>query len=180
MRSPRSPASTSPGNEVRSLSTRLFFALWPPRETALALHEWAKGLEGRATTAEKIHLTLAFLGGVDPAKLVTAARRVQAGAFELPIDSAKYVRGNEMVWVGPREMPEGLRVLVERLHFVLYRAEFILERRPFAAHVTLLRKARKPAAIEPLPKLEWPVREFALVNSAGGAYTVVERFALEL
>ena len=31
---------------------RLFFALWPPRETALALHDWAKGLEGRATPAQ--------------------------------------------------------------------------------------------------------------------------------
>lgn len=159
---------------------RLFFALWPPRETAEALARWAGTLEGKPVPAEKIHLTLAFLGGVDPAKLVTAARRVQSGAFELPIDSAKYVRGNEMVWVGPREMPEGLRVLVERLHFALYRAEFILERRAFAAHATLLRKARKPVAIEPLPKVEWPVREFALVNSAGGAYKVVERFALEL
>jgi len=162
------------------VSARLFFALWPPRETAAALHEWARGLEGRATAAEKIHLTLAFLGGVEAAKLVAAARKVRAEPFGLPIDSAKYVRDNHMVWVGPREMPEGLRGLVERLHFVLYRAEFILERRAFAAHVTLLRKARKPVAIEPLPKVEWPVREFALVNSAAGAYEVVERFALAL
>lgn len=159
---------------------RLFFALWPPRETALALHEWAKGLEGRATPVEKIHLTLAFLGGVEPAKLVAAARKVQAQAFELPVETAKYWRDNHIVWVGPREMPEGLRVLVERLHLALYRAEFILERRAFAAHVTLLRKARKPAAIQPLPRVEWPVREFALMNSAGGAYAVVERFPLEL
>ena len=117
---------------------------------------------------------------MDPAKLVAAARKVQAGAFELPVDSAKYVRGNEMVWVGPREMPEGLRVLVERLHFALYRAEFILERRAFAAHVTLVRKARKPAAIAPLPKVEWPVREFTLVNSDLSRYNVLERFALDL
>ena len=159
---------------------RLFFALWPPRETALALHEWAKGLEGRATPVDKIHLTLAFLGGVEPAKLAAAAKKVQAQAFELPVDTAKYWRDNHIVWFGPREMPEGLRVLVERLHFALYRAEFILERRAFAAHLTLLRKARKPTAIEPLPKVEWPVREFALVNSAAGAYEVVERFALAL
>ena len=159
---------------------RLFFALWPPRETALALQEWAKRLEGRATPLEKIHLTLAFLGGVEPAKLVAAARTVRAPAFELPVDSAKYVRDNHMVWVGPREMPDGLKTLVERLHLALDRAEFVLERRAFAAHVTLLRKARKPTAIEPLPKVEWPVREFALVNSAGGAYEVVERFALRL
>ena len=159
---------------------RLFFALWPPRETALALHEWAKGLEGRATPAEKIHLTLAFLGGVEPAKLVAAAKKVQAQAFELPVDTAKYWRDNHIVWVGPREMPEGLRVLVERLQLALYRAEFILERRAFAAHVTLLRKARKPAAIAPLPRVEWPVREFTLVNSDLSRYKVLERFALDM
>jgi 2'-5' RNA ligase len=158
---------------------RLFFALWPPRETAAALAAWCHGFEGRKVPAEKIHLTLAFLGGVEPAKLVAAAKKVQAQAFELPLDSAKYVRDNHMVWVGPREMPEGLRVLVEKLHFALYRAEFILERRAFAAHVTLLRKARKPAAIGPLPRVEWPVREFTLVNSDLSRYKVLERFALD-
>lgn len=147
-------------------------------ETAAALARWAKDLKGRAIPAEKIHLTLAFLGGVEAAKVVVAARKVQALPFELPIDSAKYVRGNEMVWVGPKEMPEGLKTLVERLHFELYRAEFILERRPFAAHVTLLRRAPRPKAMSPLPRVAWPVSEFALVNSAGGSYTDVERFPL--
>ena len=158
---------------------RLFFALWPPRESAQALARWAAALQGKAIPAEKIHLTLAFLGGAEPARAITAARTVQAGAFELPLDTAKYWRDSHIVWAGPREAPEGLRVLVERLQLALYRAEFILERRAFAAHVTLLRKARKPAAIAPLPKLGWPVREFALVNSAGGAYVDVERFRLD-
>ncbi|HEX6266261.1 MAG TPA: RNA 2',3'-cyclic phosphodiesterase [Burkholderiales bacterium] len=157
---------------------RLFFALWPPSETALALHAWANGLQGRVTAADKIHLTLAFLGGVEPQKAIAAARQAAGESFELPIDGAKYVRDNHMVWVGPREMPEGLRLLVERLHLALYRAEFILERRPFAAHVTLLRKARKPAAIEPLPQVNWPVREFVLVDSDLSRYEVLERFRL--
>lgn len=157
---------------------RLFFALWPPRETAQALARWAAELEGRATPVEKIHLTVAFLGGADPAAAIAVARRVRAAPFDLPIDGAKYVRRNEMVWVGPQQMPEGLKALVEALHFQLFRAEFILERRPFAAHVTLLRKAREPATIEPLPKVKWPVREYALVSSARGAYEDVERFPL--
>lgn len=46
--------------------------------------------------------------------------------------------------------------------------------------MTLVRKARRPGVLAPLPKLEWPVREFALMNSAGGAYQVVQRFPLEL
>ncbi|HKX39083.1 MAG TPA: RNA 2',3'-cyclic phosphodiesterase [Burkholderiales bacterium] len=158
---------------------RLFFALWPPRDAAEALARWAKAFEGRAIPAEKIHLTLAFLGGVDAGKAIAAARRVRAGPFELPLESAKYVRGNEMVWVAPLETPPGLKALVERLHFELYRAEFILERRPFAAHVTLLRKAPRPKAMAALPEVGWPVREFALVNSVNGAYQDVERFSLD-
>lgn len=158
---------------------RLFFALWPPREAAEALARWAGGLEGRATPVEKIHLTLAFLGGVAPAKAIAAAKRVRAAPFELPVDSAKYVRRNEMVWVGPKEMPEGLKALVERLHFELYRAEFILERRPFAAHVTLLRRAPQPKTISPPPRVRWPVREFALVSSDLSTYETLARFRLD-
>ena len=157
--------------------TRLFFALWPPQATAEALAAWAGGLQGRPTAAAKIHLTLAFLGGVQPEKALVAARRVKGEAFELPVEHARHV--NQMVWVGPREMPEGLRLLVERLHFELYRAEFILERRPFAAHVTLLRKAPRPRALPPLPRVQWPVRDFALVNSDFSRYEVLERFRLE-
>ena len=166
---------------------RLFYALWPPREAAQALGAWAReaaaATGGKGTGEEKIHLTLAFLGEVKPERAVTAARCVKADAFELPVDTAKYWRDSHIVWVGPREMPAGLQTLVGRLHLALYRAEFILERRPFAAHVTLVRKARAPKALPPLPKLDWPVSEFALVRSVvsgkGSTYEDIERFRLD-
>ena len=156
---------------------RLFFAVWPPRETALALERWAQGLEGRCTAAARIHLTLAFLGEVDERKAGMAARRVQARPFALPLEEARHWAHNRIVWAGPRQAPAELERLAESLQLELYKESFILERRPFAAHVTLLRKA--PAqAMPPLPRVEWPVREFALVKSAGGAYETLERYAL--
>lgn len=161
---------------------RLFFALWPPRETARALADWAGGLDGRPIPAEKIHLTLAFLGEAEPRKAIAAARRVEALAQRLPIETAKYWKHNRIVWAGPRETPPGLKAMVDALHFELFRAEYILERRPFAAHVTLVRKARPPRRLPPLPQVEWPVREFSLVRSAldakGSTYDIVERFPL--
>jgi 2'-5' RNA ligase len=161
---------------------RLFFAVWPPPETARALEGWARALEGRATPAEKIHLTLAFLGGADPDKAIAAARRVQGEAHYIPIETAKYWKHNRILWVGPRETPPLLKALVDALHLELYRAEYILERRPFAAHVTLLRAPRAPRALTPLPKVKWPVDEFVLVNSSlsskGSSYDIVERFPL--
>jgi 2'-5' RNA ligase len=161
---------------------RLFFAAWPPPGAARALAEWAGRLEGRPTPAEKIHLTLAFLGGAQPDKAIAAGRRAHGRRHALPIEVAKYWKHNGIVWAGPRETPAELTALVASLHLELYRAEFILERRPFAAHVTLLRKAPKPQALPPLPVVDWPVRELTLVSSSvsskGSTYEIVERFAL--
>ena len=60
---------------------------------------------------------------------------------------------------------------------------FELETRPFAAHITLIRKAQEPRRLPPLPELEWPVAEFVLVRSLlsreGSRYEVLERFALD-
>ena len=161
---------------------RLFFAVWPPAATAAALHEWDRALAGKLTPVEDIHLTLAFLGDAGSARAAVSARRVKAFRHELPIEEAKFWPQNEIIWVGPREQPKALESLVSALQLELYRDEFILERRPFAAHVTLLRRAAKPAAMPLLPEVRWPVNEFLLVRSRtsakGPSYEPVERFSL--
>ena len=163
-------------------SSRYFFAVWPPAATAAALEGWAKKLEGRVTPAEKIHLTLAFLGPIAPEKAQEAPRSIKGRAHVLPIEKAQYWKHNRIVWAGPRETPAALAALVEALHASLRQAGYILEERPFAAHVTLLRSAPPPRELPPLPAVEWPVSELTLVRSAvsnkGSAYEIVQRFAL--
>ena len=70
-------------------------------------------------------------------------------------------------WAGPVQRDAGGRAL---------------ERRRFAAHVTLLRKVPAGCRLLALPKLAWPVEEFSLVRSklaAGGSrYEIVEKFSL--
>ena len=68
---------------MRSGAMRLFFALWPAREMADALTDWAAPIAGqsggRLTRAETIHMTLAFLGNVPDSSLpraCAAARRM--------------------------------------------------------------------------------------------------------
>jgi RNA 2',3'-cyclic 3'-phosphodiesterase len=168
---------------------RLFFAAWPQVEAAARLAHWARelagGTGGRATRAETIHLTLAFLGDVAVtrgADAVAAARRVEAPAHAFAIEQARYWAHNRIVWVGPREAPVSLGALVEGLRGELEASGFALERRAFAAHVTVIRKASAPTApLEP-PAVQWPVREFVLVRSIlsreGARYEVLERFAL--
>ena len=165
---------------------RLFFACWPPVETAQALGRWAAEVRnetgGKVTAVENIHLTLAFLGNAEPDKAIAAVSRVDGRRHELPIDAARYVKRNEMVWVGSTVVPEPLLALASALQASLRSAGFALEDRPFAAHVTLIRKARRPAAIPPRPNVAWPVDEFLLVRShtspSGSRYEPIERFAL--
>ncbi|HVB47019.1 MAG TPA: RNA 2',3'-cyclic phosphodiesterase [Burkholderiales bacterium] len=168
---------------------RLFFALWPPAPAAAALARWAGETQretgGRVTRPETIHLTLAFLGEVEDQRLqsaLAAGQAVGGAPHSLPIDEARYWEHNRVVWVGPREMPAPLGALAGALRAELLREGFALEKRSFQAHVTLIRKARAPGALAPLPALAWPVEEFVLVRSElssdGSDYEFVERFAL--
>ena len=165
---------------------RLFFALWPPRETAEALAGWAAEVQkqtgGKVTATDNIHLTLAFLGDADPDAAAQAARRVQGRRHELPIETAKYVRRNEMVWVAPAVMPVELAEFVQALHAALRAHSFRLEERPFAAHVTLIRRAKMPRSLPALPAGRWAADEFLLVRSRtspkGSTYEPVEHFRL--
>lgn len=165
---------------------RLFFALWPPPATARALEAWAQQVRrdtgGRAIAAESIHLTLAFLGEGDPARATAAARSICGPRHDLPLEEARYVKRNQIVWASPRAVPDPLARLASDLHAALAAAGFTLEPRPFAAHVTLLRKARAPRALPPLPPLAWPVDAFTLVASSlsggGSRYEQLEAFEL--
>ena len=166
---------------------RLFFALWPPRAAAEALHRWARTAHddtgGRITRLETIHLTLAFLGDVEESLLpLLLDFRIKANALALPIEQARYWKHNHIVWVGPERTPAGLDDVVFFLRTFLKGSQFKLEERPFAAHITLLRKARAPRALPELPKVSWPVEEVVLVrsrlSSKGSSYEVVQRYPL--
>lgn len=165
---------------------RLFFAVWPAAETARALAAWARQARrtagGRAAAEENIHLTLAFLGEADPEHAVAAAQRVRAPRFELPIEEARFWERNRIVWAGPREIPAALALLASGLKIELEARGFALEQRPFAAHITLLRKANAPESLPGLPRIAWPVDEFLLVSSVlsegRSRYRVEKRFAL--
>jgi 2'-5' RNA ligase len=169
---------------------RLFFALWPPAQAARGLHAWARqaarATRGRVTRAETIHLTLVFLGEVDEERIplaLQAGRDAGGRAHSLPIEQARWWKHNRIVWVGPNEIPGPLACLEVELKRNLLEKGFTLETRPFAAHVTLIRKAGEPRGMPPLPELDWPVAEFVLVRSVlsqeGSRYEVLERFALD-
>lgn len=164
---------------------RLFVALWPDDATRLRLARHADGWRwpagARRTPAERLHVTLHFIGMADrtlvPA-LGDALRTVPVAADPLQFDQAEVWRGGIAV-LEALVVPPALRDLHARLGGALSALHLPVEQRPWRPHVTLARHAqgaRPPTLAAPLP---WRgAGGFALVRSVPGAgYESLQRFA---
>ncbi|MDX9740477.1 MAG: RNA 2',3'-cyclic phosphodiesterase [Gammaproteobacteria bacterium] len=166
---------------------RLFFALDPPADVRAALHGIAHGLSplpgGRLVAADRLHLTLLFLGMVPVALLpniLGAAGRVSASSFTLGLERIGYWRHAGVLWLGAQPSPS-LLALHESLRAGIAAGcpEIILDEREFRPHVTLMRGLRRPPhqvrhALE--TPLVWPVSDWVLMASADSGYEVLGRW----
>lgn len=166
---------------------RLFFALWPDDPVRRALGEWSRRIQGatggRPTRLEAIHQTLAFLGDCPPARLAeleAAAGRVAPRRFEVVLDRARLWGHNRVAWAGASRVPPALDALVAELRAAIAAAQFELDRKPFALHLTLVRNARPGSALPALEPIRWAVADFVLVRSilqpAGSEYVIERRW----
>ena len=184
-------SSEPEAGKSRTEKARVFFALWPSEAVAGALATIAAALAkqagGRPTRRETIHMTLAFLGDVPVARLpglLRVAEAVHAAAFELTLDRFGVWQHNRLLWAGCDSMP-ALVGLASSLKTRLVEADFAVAdaKRPFAPHVTLVRKlTRLDAALPVANALNFHCGEFVLVRSRlsdnGSAYEVLARFPL--
>jgi 2'-5' RNA ligase len=175
-------------------TTRVFFAVWPDNAAQAQMTGLKKRLDlaslcnGRETKAENIHLTLAFVGDVEPNRLAVLQRVGDAvegsgiRAFDFAIDEIRYWKHNHIVYAAPTSIPPELPGLVNALSDGLSAAGFSLERRTYAPHITLMRNA----SCQVLPKLPepvvWRVRQWMLIKSElasdGSVYSPIGRWRL--
>lgn len=149
---------------------RLFFALWPPPDTAAFIAGAARAAGGRPVRQDALHLTLAFLGDVgedDRSALPEPDVTAVAGGLTLELDRTGYWRRRRLAWLAPSTPPPVLLTLQSDLAGRLRSAGFALQRRPFRPHVTLARRA-PGAPPAPEPAIIWPVHEVVLVESVLG------------
>jgi len=160
---------------------RLFFALWPGEEVRARLARSSRELRascgGRPVPAQRLHMTLAFLGSLEAERIAEAERaasEVVARAMSLVLDQPGYWKHNRIVWAGASAPPPALEGLVLELRGALARSRIAFDPKPFAAHVTLLRDARKPRAMPVLEPIRWEVEGFALLRSQlEGGYEIL-------
>jgi len=169
-------------------NARIFFALWPDAAVRADLmrqgREMHRVLGGKLTREESVHLTLVFLGDVALQRLPALQARaaaVRIEPFVLRIEQAGCWRHNNIGWVGPNQTPPALVRLAADLEEALGEEGFRFDRRPYAAHITLLRKARCAPMETSIPAIDWHIREFVLVRSElsneGSRYSIVHRWA---
>ncbi|HEX8070770.1 MAG TPA: RNA 2',3'-cyclic phosphodiesterase [Pyrinomonadaceae bacterium] len=148
---------------------------------------------------EKLHLTLKFLGAVEPERVPAlheaAARAAAAVApFELTLRGTSGFplgRSPRVLWLGVVDESGRLKLLERRLEEECAAAGFAREERPFHAHVTLARIRTVNAAARRLARyhettgfapVASPVRELTVMRSDltadGSRYTPLARHPL--
>ena len=123
---------------------------------AVAARLLATGFEAKYAQPESLHVTLAFLGNVDPSRcdgLAEALAGARGPRFELRLDrlgAFPHERRPRIVFVGARDQGPHFRDLTRRVRDVYRGAGFTFEGDPLA-HVTI---ARAKESRRPLPMLE--------------------------
>jgi 2'-5' RNA ligase len=177
---------------------RAFLAIDLSDEARAAAAELVRRLRGRAGSErvrwvrpENLHVTLRFLGDVDPARTREIAARVRGevdgiAPFELRLGALHAFpseRRARVVALAVEPEPE-LAALAAAVERGVVAAGFEPERRPFNGHLTLgrVRGRRTPLLRGGCEAPSFAVDAFVLFRSeatpAGSHYTPLERFAL--
>jgi len=154
---------------------RLFVAVWPDQAAQAALARLPQVADApvRWSRPEQWHVTLAFLGAVDPDRVpqVISAMEGLGG-----MDPAPARLGPTTVLLTPELLcapVHGLDQLSTRVRALLAADGVAFDRRPFRGHCTLAR-ARRGALVPPVLAGEpvrawWTVRRVDVVASEAGA-----------
>jgi 2'-5' RNA ligase len=170
-----------------------FFALEPAPQARAALAALATDVcaatGGRVVATPNLHLTVLFIGPLPAAREAALQQAgAQASAAVAPFGIALTRLGRfpkaAVAWIGPEAAPTGLAALNAGLRAACDAAGVPCDARPYAPHLTLVRRARldPPAACVPAAPIGWPVRELALMRSAstpeGVRYATLARWRL--
>jgi 2'-5' RNA ligase len=106
----------------------------------------AQGLPAKFEPAQKLHVTLAFLGWVEPERVEAIEGVLRSVAFEFKpftltldrVGAFPHERRPRVVWIGSRQQGEAFRALAHNLRDAYARIGFTFDK-DAVAHVTIAR-----------------------------------------
>ena len=150
---------------------RLFVAIRLSEELKTALCQAqremeARGIRGKFSPEENLHLTLAFIGDYPEAEpVLDALRTVRFRPFALSLDGIGCF--GDLWWAGIRDSA-ALTAVARRVRRALAENGIPFDRKRFSPHITLIRKAAKAAAGVSVPQAEMTVGALSLMRSDRG------------
>lgn len=170
-------------------TARLFFALVPPPPLQRLLGKLAESVaqraRGRAVATDNVHLTLAFIGAWPVANLArwtNAGARCADASCDITLNRLGGFSRAGVAWIGTTIIPNALQQLADTLATELVAAGVAVERRAYAAHVTLARRCRGPFPNESVGPYDWRADALSLMQSNAGVsgvtYAVVGQWPL--
>lgn len=144
-------------------SIRCFVALQPDEDAREQLDRLARAQQARFPASrrmrrENLHLTLAFIGALDATLAREVASRLAAERFEpfaWSLDAVGTFGGARVLWAGGSDAR--LDALAASSRRLLGELRVRFDRKPFVAHVTLLRKVPREAAREAPGPIDPPI-----------------------
>ena len=168
---------------------RLFLALQLPAPVLDALERWqaAHLRGGRPVPREQLHVTLAFLGSrpaSDLEAVVGALREATGDAGPITFEPRAWQETRSVGMIVLDDRAARAAALAARLHARLAElGVYRPERRPWLAHVTVLRFRARPRLEPPLPEMGTFVPSGAAaylsrLHPSGARYEVLESVSL--
>ena len=182
---------------------RTFIAVEVPDAVKVRIEEFENLLKGAGTDIKwgepgNIHITLKFLGNIEPDKPAAIREGLSAALeatspFDLKLGRAGAfpdLNRPRVFWVSVDEGRDRLTAMQQRIESELHRRGFVREERPFSPHLTIGR-VRSPKGLAKLTELvrttsfetdPFPVTRVAVVKSDlkpdGPVYTVMDHVEL--
>jgi 2'-5' RNA ligase len=135
-------------NGLDTKPSRVFFAIFPDKFARAQLTYQAEQLVlicgGNPVRAQRIHLTLLFLGNIAAHRiglLQQSMKNIAVKKFEFQLEEICYWKKNRIVYGQAKQFPTELFILVDSLKTTLSEAGLLIEKNIYKPHVTLVRQA---------------------------------------
>jgi len=165
------------------MAKRLFLAICPPMSVTQTIERSIKlPIDCRPVAAENYHVTLVFLGLVEPGVQLEICRsmaQVTSPPFTVQFRQITHWKKPKVLCLTDSKANGALLNVVTQIKKSVEKLGVSVERRPFQAHLTVAKGVLRPH-VDSVSRISWPVESFCLLESisvsSGVRYAIIQRW----